>query len=306
MKVRLLVAATVAFSTAGLVAPTPVSAAPSERPAPRAGSVITLGQSASGSEPCLSAGMTNVQSQVSSGGPSYVTPIAGVITSVSYFANGVPGHIRLVFLTPGAVVGSYTSIGYSSPFTVAASTLNTFPARTRITAGVTLGLYVDTAGMGCGTGGFGPMDARASGVFDPVTGSDFLPITSNNFQRLDLAVTMEPDADNDGYGDVTQDLCPTSDLTHGSCDNVTVPDTKLVKKPAKHGTKRKIKATFTSTVAGSTFECSLDQRPFKACASPYRKKVGYGKHVLEVQAVGPAGVVDPSPATRKFTVTRKR
>jgi hypothetical protein len=306
MRFRLLVAAAATLSTVAL-APTAASApAPSARDAARAGSVIALGQSASGSEPCPSAGMTSVQSQVSSGGPSYVTPGAGVITSVSYFANGVPGHIRLVFLKPGAVVGTYTSIGYTSPFTVTASTLNTFPVRTKVGAGVTLGLYVDTAGMGCGSSGFGLTDSRASGVFDPVTGSDFLPITSNNLQRLDLAVTMEPDADNDGYGDVTQDLCPTSDLTHNSCDNVTVPDTKLKRKPARHGTKRKIKATFTSTVAGSTFECSLDQQPFKACTSPYRKKVGYGKHILKVQAVGPAGLVDPSPASRKFTVTRRK
>jgi hypothetical protein len=305
MSFRLLVAATVGLSTAALAAPEASATTAAGDAASRAGSVITLGQASSGDMPCPSSGMTTVQSQVSSG-PGYVTPIAGVITGVSYFAGATAGHIRVVFLKPGAVVGSYNSIGYTSAFTVTASTLNTFPVRTKVGAGVILGLYVDTAGMGCGSSGFGITDSRASNVFDPVTGSDFLPITSANFERLDLAVTMEPDADNDGYGDVTQDLCPTSDLTHSSCANITTPDTAFKKKPAKHGTKRKIKATFTSTVAGSTFECSLDQQPFKACTSPYKKKVGYGKHILKVQAVGPVGLVDPSPASRKFTVTRPK
>jgi hypothetical protein len=92
----------------------------------------------------------------------------------------------------------------------------------------------------------------------------------------------------------------SSDLTHSSCDNVTVPDTTLGKVPPKRGTKHKGRATFTSTVPSATFECSLDQRAFKACISPYKASVEM--HILKVQAVGPAGVADPTPASVVFRV----
>lgn len=288
MRFRLLVAAGAALSTAA-VAPAATSA----------GSVITLGSAAVPSSACGS-GTTVVQKQVG-GDPGYVTPIAGVITSVSYYASA-PGSIRVVFLKPAAMANHWDSLGYSSPF-AATDVLNTYPTRLRIGSGVTLGLFVSGTSMGCLSAATGS-DTVASGLFDPTLGTDFAPAVATPNSRVDLAVSLEPDADNDGYGDVTQDLCPTSDLTHASCDNVTEPDTTFTKKPAKHGTKRRIRAAFTSTVPGSTFECSLDQRPFQPCTSPLRKRVHYGKHVLKVQAVGPAGLVDQSPASVVFRVVR--
>jgi hypothetical protein len=301
MQVRLLVAAAAVLSAAVVAPPATSAPAPDGHRASRAGTVINLGQTGAPNVTCPANSTTL---QIASTAPvTYVTPIAGVITSVSYSAGPVPGLIRLVFLKPGAVAGHYDVVGYHSEQAVTASTLNVFPTRIKIGAGVTLALHTSTVGMACGTSGFTAAEKIGTAAFDPVLSTDLAPAPVSGI-RLDLAVTLEPDADNDGYGDVTQDLCPTSDLTHGSCDNVITPDTSFSKKPAKHGTKRKIKATFTSTVAGSTFECSIDQRAFKPCTSPYTKKVGYGKHILKVQAVGPAGLVDPSPATCKFRVNR--
>ncbi|HEY1285088.1 MAG TPA: hypothetical protein VGF04_03300 [Solirubrobacterales bacterium] len=37
--------------------------------------------------------------------------------------------------------------------------------------------------------------------------------------RLDVAAIVEPDADGDGFGDETQDQCPTQASTQGPCDN---------------------------------------------------------------------------------------
>jgi hypothetical protein len=34
---------------------------------------------------------------------------------------------------------------------------------------------------------------------------------------LDLSATLEPDADHDGFGDETQDQCPTNASTQGAC-----------------------------------------------------------------------------------------
>jgi hypothetical protein len=48
--------------------------------------------------------------------------------------------------------------------------------------------------------------------------------------------TVESDADGDGFGDDTQDLCPTNSSTHGSCPPAPPPQTK--KKCKKKHKKR--------------------------------------------------------------------
>jgi len=83
----------------------------------------------------------------------------------------------------------------------------------------------------------------------------------------------------------------------------TQPQTTITKGPKARSTKTTAKFRFTSSVAGSTFECKLDGKPFKKCKSPktYRN-LKAGKHVFKVRAVKGAGNVDRTPAKRKFTV----
>jgi CSLREA domain-containing protein len=92
---------------------------------------------------------------------------------------------------------------------------------------------------------------------------------------------------------------------NGAAKDKTPPDTKIVKGPPKKTHKRTAKFKFTSTEAGSTFQCKMDRKPFKACASPKKfKKLKPGKHVFQVRAIDRAGNVDKTPAKRKFTVLR--
>ncbi len=85
------------------------------------------------------------------------------------------------------------------------------------------------------------------------------------------------------------------------------PDTRIVKKPKKKSSKRKVKFTFTSTEPGSTFECKFDKaKRYSRCKSPLKKKVKPGKHKLFVRAVDRAGNSDPTPAKWKFKVTKKK
>lgn len=82
-----------------------------------------------------------------------------------------------------------------------------------------------------------------------------------------------------------------------------VPDTKITKAPKAKSTSTTAKFKFKSVPAGSSFECKLDKGKFKKCKSPKTyKKLKPGKHVFKVRAVNSAGVKDPSPAKRKFTV----
>ncbi|HEX6152853.1 MAG TPA: hypothetical protein VFZ19_04940, partial [Solirubrobacterales bacterium] len=80
------------------------------------------------------------------------------------------------------------------------------------------------------------------------------------------------------------------------------PATQLKKHPPKRTTKRQAKFTFSSDEPGSSFECKLDKRPFRACSSPYRKKVGLGSHKFQVRAVDAQGKADPSPAVFRWRV----
>jgi Bacterial Ig-like domain len=81
------------------------------------------------------------------------------------------------------------------------------------------------------------------------------------------------------------------------------PDTAITKGPKKKTTARRPKFKFTSSQAGATFQCRVDNGAFTPCASPFKpRKLGLGKHVLRVRAVGPTGLVDPAPAVKKFKV----
>ena len=81
------------------------------------------------------------------------------------------------------------------------------------------------------------------------------------------------------------------------------PQTTIKKGPKAKSAATTAKFKFTSSVAGSHFECKLDKGKFKKCRSPKTyKKLKPGKHVFKVRAVGPTGLVDKTPAKRAFTV----
>jgi hypothetical protein len=83
------------------------------------------------------------------------------------------------------------------------------------------------------------------------------------------------------------------------------PETTITKKPKKKTTKRKAKFGFTSDEAGSTFECKIDKKSFKPCASPKKYKVKPGRHRFQVRATDESGNTDPTPAKRKWKVVEK-
>jgi hypothetical protein len=94
------------------------------------------------------------------------------------------------------------------------------------------------------------------------------------------------------------------------CENVSLPapETGKIAGPKKVAKGAKAKFTFTSPVAGASFECQVDKGAFKSCRSPFKlatKKLKVGKHKLLVRAVQPAGNADPSPAAFSFKVTAR-
>ena len=67
--------------------------------------------------------------------------------------------------------------------------------------------------------------------------------------------------------------------------------------------------TFSSDKAGSTFECRIDSDPFAGCSGPgdsdTTAALPDGPHTFAVRASDAASNLDPSPATRAFTVDTK-
>jgi hypothetical protein len=59
---------------------------------------------------------------------------------------------------------------------------------------------------------------------------------------------------------------------------------------------------FSSSEAGSSFECKLDDGEFAACTSPDARTFADGPHTFSVRAKDAAGNVDQTPATKAFTV----
>jgi hypothetical protein len=147
------------------------------------------------------------------------------------------------------------------------------------------------------------------------------PTTNEFAAELLMNATIEPDADGDGFGDETQDQCPSSADTQGTCPPAgggggtgggstttppppaVAPETILGKKPAGTIHARKATFRFNANIAGSTFQCKLDKKPFRSCKSPKTYKgLSEGKHTFKVRAIGPTGLVDPTPGKRTFKV----
>jgi hypothetical protein len=88
-------------------------------------------------------------------------------------------------------------------------------------------------------------------------------------------------------------------------DDHGAPQTTLRRKPAKRTRDRTPTFRFSSSGPGSRFECKLDRKRFRACASPFTtKRLSLGAHRFQVRAVGHDGVADPTPSSYRFRLVR--
>lgn len=93
-------------------------------------------------------------------------------------------------------------------------------------------------------------------------------------------------------------------------DDDVAPETTITKGPKKKTRKRTATFEFSSSEAGSTFQCKLDGvGGFESCGSPHEINVKKGKHNFAVRAIvatPAAGFVDETPATFDWKVKKKR
>jgi hypothetical protein len=80
------------------------------------------------------------------------------------------------------------------------------------------------------------------------------------------------------------------------------PQTQLKKRPRKKTALTTTRFSFVSDQPDARFECKLDKRGFRPCASPFKKKLKRGAHVFRVRAVNGAGQVDGTPAVFRWKI----
>ncbi|MGI9557555.1 MAG: hypothetical protein ACR2N5_06410 [Solirubrobacterales bacterium] len=166
-----------------------------------------------GAEPVACLQDTNLV-QEGSTDPSFEVPVGGgVITEWRHLGaalgargGGLPGSARLLLWRP-EVDTSYTLAGRSAIEAFGLG-LNTFETRIPVAGGELLGLRSVTDIGICGSTGQPPAEV----VFLTQVGTDLEPGQTEDLPeseaatRLNVAATLEPDADADGYGDESQDV----------------------------------------------------------------------------------------------------
>ena len=262
---------------------------------------VVVGSTVGSLVPC--GDITAVMTATAPGAPTYSSPVAGVVTSWTTGAGPGAGHLlRLLVVRPSTTTpGAYAILGKTPMQILTPSTFNTFATRIPIAAGQQLGLDVgDDTGTTCGLVGAAGDNIQYVQDLNTDSVTEFAPDTAGPGARLNLSAVVEPDADHDGFGDVSQDLCPQSASSQGVCP---APDTRVSKKPKKVSTRRSATIVFSSPTPGASFTCTVDKKAAVPCTSPFRKKYKIGKHKVVITAVL-GSTADPIPVTVKFKVVR--
>jgi hypothetical protein len=260
-----------------------------------AGAATQIGETFVPSAHC-DTGFTNVQA--TSPGGRYTVPSNGVITSWSYQSSPTATQVNFKVLR-SAGGSSFTVVGESGVLLTVPNQLLTQQIRIPVNAGDVLGVFTNNALCGRVAVGMG-----YQGFYRP---SDQALGTTNTYSgpaqyQLDVAGTLEPDCDNDGFGDESQDqnlvACPpgpSSTITSGPADKVK-------------SKKNRSTATFTFVAdePGATLDCTLDgKQQFEPCVSPVTVTVKKGEHTFSVQATDAGGNQGPA-ATDTWKVKRKK
>jgi hypothetical protein len=160
-----------------------------------------------------------IQGSVADGGPSYDVPApGGVITSWSTMAGADVGPgARLKVYRPTSDADTWTVVGESAEKILTPNVLNSMPTRITVQAGDRIAFRAANNGGGpCyfpASTDLGPdYDAlqfvSLTPGFDPPSGSS-VTFTPGTHKLVNIAAVVEPDADGDGFGDETQDQCPS-------------------------------------------------------------------------------------------------
>jgi hypothetical protein len=275
--------------------------------APTAGDVATCG------------GATLFLTPTVAGAPEYVVPAGGgVLTSWSVqgptTVSGPPTDDLRLKVVEQTATNTYRIVAEDSIQSILPAVLNTFSTRIPVEGGECIALWVPEGLQPCTFETFNPGDLqeyKGGSHPEPGIGATFVTDSTDVGRRTNVSASLEADADGDGYGDESQDGCPTDPQRQDACTPDTdPPETEITKHPANKSKKPKAKFKFTSDDPGATFECKLKGKDldhavkqFNDCDSPRKyKSLDEGKFKFRVRAVDEAGNADTTPAKDKFKV----
>jgi uncharacterized repeat protein (TIGR01451 family) len=164
----------------------------------------TLGQLTSAPAACDS---DETFAQTASAAPEYAVRTAGVVTELRTQAQSEP-DTRLNVLRPR---GSDAYAVLASVAVAPSAGVVAVAVRVPVQPGDVLGLTTGTdPGQECAIPGSAgsPHDVTAVGPGAPPPSGEVTLASGAELRRLNVAATLEPDADGDGFGDETQDRCP--------------------------------------------------------------------------------------------------
>jgi hypothetical protein len=179
----------------------------------------TLGQLANATRSDCQTGKVYLQAKSATGLSSYTAPSGGVITSWSETPLHGQAQASLIVAAPSSAPGQYTVVAISPEEQISGESTQTFPVRMPMESGDVLGLYLAFGAFSCEF--LTPEEKNGDEIElmsgTPKIGWPFVDSEAKFNERLNLTATLEPDADHDGYGDTTQDPCPTDPSTHEAC-----------------------------------------------------------------------------------------
>jgi hypothetical protein len=151
---------------------------------------------------------------------TYAMPADGVLTSWRFHANGQAGTAHLRIYRPTGTPGQFELVAKTPDRPFALDEEATVPARVPVKADDRIGIGVA-----------GPSGVLLTSDYNDQTGGVdfFAPIGSvsspnpTGGHRVNIAAMLEPDADKDGFGDESQDGCPSNPASQAACAGSTPP-----------------------------------------------------------------------------------
>jgi hypothetical protein len=208
------------------------------------GEVIPAGVASGG---CTNCGQLQVST--APGSAPYVVGLGGgVITSWTFHDVTAPTSAKLRLFAPGPGAGQYTLLAETPYRSFSAGETATTPTRIPVAAGVHLGVAVTAADQDYITGYAGDHVSSNFDVAAPIGASEL--VTTSDERHVNIAAVVEPDADHDGYGDDTQDKCPSDPSKQGTCSGA--PPIPAAPKPPSVPSIPSSPATQTTVLTGAS------------------------------------------------------
>jgi RTX calcium-binding nonapeptide repeat (4 copies) len=218
-------------------------------------------------------------------------------TSTTAWTNSGVAAAMTYTYTVRAIDSAGNLGGASTPVTVTTPALDTTAPETTITAGPS-GTVTETQAS------FEFVSSESGSRFEcSLDGVSFAACAAPiNHSGLAFGTHIFAVRASDGAGNTDPSPAMRSWTVVTPADT-TPPETTIGSGPAGTVASPSASFTFSASDTNARFDCALDAGPFAPCSSPHAYSgLAAGEHTFLVRSTDAAGNVDPTPATRTWTV----